>query len=113
MTIESTQDIVTLLASMQATLTEVRCELIAVRSELGQRPAMPTTPRESYSTEEVAKELGKSEYTVREYCRLGRINATKREERRGGAALWSISADELVRLRNEGLVTIDPERNAR
>jgi hypothetical protein len=36
------------------------------------------TLKEWYSTEEVAKMLGKAEFTVREWCRLGRIRASKK-----------------------------------
>ncbi len=68
-------------------------------------------PKEHYSTEEIAKVLGKAEFTVREWCRLGRINATKRLERRGGAELWSISAAEVARYKDEGLLSHDMNRN--
>jgi transposase len=63
--------------------------------------------------EEAASMLGKSSYTVREWCRHGQVNAAKRAERRGGAALWSISAEEVKRYKNEGLLAIDPDRNNR
>jgi len=36
------------------------------------------TVKDWYSTEEVASLLGKAEFTVREWCRLGRIRAEKR-----------------------------------
>ena len=66
--------------------------------------AQPKETREWYTVEEVAAMLGKTTYTVREWCRLGRINATKRSERRGGAELWSISAAEIARYKDEGLL---------
>jgi hypothetical protein len=34
--------------------------------------------REWYTTLEFAQATGKSEFTIREYCRLGRLNASKR-----------------------------------
>jgi hypothetical protein len=55
--------------------------------------------------------LNKNSYTVREWCRQGRINATKRPERRGGAELWNISAAEIARIRDEGLLPQDLGRN--
>jgi hypothetical protein len=61
--------------------------------------------------EEVAALLKKTPYTVREWCRERRINATKRAERRGGAELWNISAAEVTRYRDEGLLPPDPHRN--
>lgn len=90
----------------------MREELGAVYSELRAKPSGPPAARDSYSTGEVAGMLGKSEYTTREWCRHGRINASKREERRGGSAIWSISASEVTRFKNEGLLPPDPRRNA-
>ena len=82
-------------------LAEIRCLLAA-----------PQAAREWYSVEEAAKLLGKSAYTVREYCREGRINARKRSERRGGAELWNVSAAEITRIKDEGFLSPDRSRNA-
>lgn len=57
-----------------------------------------------YSTEEVAKALSKSEYTVREWCRLGRIRAEKKGSGRGRYRSWVISHEELQRVQKEGLL---------
>jgi hypothetical protein len=62
------------------------------------------TIKEWYSTAEVAKLLGKAEFTVREWCRLGRINAKKKACGRGISSEWIISHDEVTRVRNEGLL---------
>lgn len=62
------------------------------------------TVKDWYSTSEVAKLLGKAEFTVREWCRLGRIKAEKRKAGRGAASEWIISHEELTRIRNEGLL---------
>jgi hypothetical protein len=64
-----------------------------------------------YSTAEVAEMLGKAEWTVREWCRLGRINAVKARELRGKCEVWKIPAEEVVRYQDEGLLPIDPSRN--
>ena len=69
--------------------------------------------RKSYSVEEVAGMLGRSPYTVREWCRNGQINASKRSERRGAGMLWSVSVEEVARHKNEGLLPLNPERNNR
>ena len=61
------------------------------------------TVKEWYSTAEVAVLLGRSEYTVREWCRLGRVQASKKNYARGAHPEWLISNTELQRLRNEGL----------
>jgi excisionase family DNA binding protein len=68
--------------------------------------------REWYTVDEVAELLGKRPYTVREWCREGRINARKRPERRGGAELWNISAAEVARYRDEGILPPVPDRNS-
>jgi hypothetical protein len=57
-----------------------------------------------YTTAEVGEILGKSEYTVREWCRQGRVRAGKRAVGRGRSKEWIVSHDELTRLRNEGLL---------
>lgn len=60
--------------------------------------------KEYYSTSEVAEFLGKSEFTVREWCRNGRVWACKRETGRGVSKEWMIANEELVRIQNEGLL---------
>ncbi len=62
------------------------------------------TLKEWYTTAEVAKLLDKAEFTVREWCRLGRIQAKKKNCGRGVAGEWIISHEELTRIRNEGLL---------
>lgn len=57
-----------------------------------------------YSTGDVAQILGKAEFTVREWCRLGRINATKRSCGRGNSKEWIISHEELQRVQSMGLL---------
>jgi Helix-turn-helix domain len=91
----------------EAQITEIHTMLVQIHGMLAQ----PKEAREWYTVEEVAALLSKSPYSVREWCRFGRINATKRSERRGGAELWSISAGEIARYRDEGLLPIDPRRN--
>jgi transposase len=61
------------------------------------------TVKEWYSTAEVAALLGRSEYTVREYCRTRRVQASKKPYARGAHPEWLISHEELQRLRNQGL----------
>jgi hypothetical protein len=67
------------------------------------------TVRDWYTTDEAARHLGKAEFTVREWCRLGRIRAEKRKSGRGAFAAWVVSRDELLRYQREGLL---PERRA-
>ncbi len=57
-----------------------------------------------YSTSDVARLLGKAEFTVREWCRLGRIRAEKRPCGRGNSREWMIGHKELTRIQSEGLL---------
>jgi predicted NACHT family NTPase len=57
-----------------------------------------------YSTDEAAKIFGKAEFTVREWCRLNRIYAEKRQSGRGAYTAWVISHREILRYQREGLL---------
>jgi hypothetical protein len=56
-----------------------------------------------YTTAEFARLVGKAEFTIREYCRLGRLNAEKRMSGRGAFPAWVVAHAELLRYRREGL----------
>jgi hypothetical protein len=60
--------------------------------------------KEFYTSDEVAVILGKAEFTVREWARLGRINASKKGSGRGKYQSWVISHAELLRIQREGLL---------
>lgn len=62
------------------------------------------TVKDFYSTAEVAEMLKKAEFTVREWCRNGRVNATKQGSGRGKYQAWVISHEELQRLQQDGLL---------
>lgn len=64
------------------------------------------TIKDWYSTAEVAALLDKSDYTVREWCRLGRVRAVKKTYARGAYPEWLIGHSELQRIRNEGLLPV-------
>lgn len=57
-----------------------------------------------YTTAEVAERYGKKLYTVREWCRLGRLNAEKLSHGRGSEGEWRVSQEELLRYSREGLL---------
>jgi hypothetical protein len=67
------------------------------------------TVKDYYSTDEFARIVGKAEFTVREWARLGRINAKKRKSGRGAFAAWVISHQELQRYQREGLLAPAPQ----
>ena len=62
------------------------------------------TIKEWYTTEEFARIVGKAEFTVREWCRHGRVKAEKRNSGRGASLAWVISHEELLRYQREGLI---------
>jgi hypothetical protein len=59
--------------------------------------------KDFYEVEEFARLVGKSCFTCREWCRLGRISAVKKGSGRGAHFAWAISHDELLRYQREGL----------
>ncbi len=93
---------------MNAELAEVIERLARIEHALGGLLKQQTV-KEWYTTTEAAEILGKAEFTVREHCRLGRINAEKRMTGRGRSQEWIISHEEIQRVRNEGLLP-DPSR---
>ena len=56
------------------------------------------TVREWYTTQEFARAVGKAAFTVREFCRLGRLRAGKRQSGRGAHPQWVLSHAELEAL---------------
>jgi excisionase family DNA binding protein len=85
------------IAQTQVLQREVRDLLLSQRSV-----------KEFYTTAEVAEILGRAEYTVREWCRQGRIRAKKKPCGQGKGGEWLVSHEELTRFRNEGLLPIRP-----
>jgi len=66
--------------------------------------------KEWYEVEEFGRIVGKAPFTVREWCRLGRIHAEKRRSGRGAFPQWVISHAEFERYQREGLL---PERRGK
>lgn len=84
-------------------LDEVLLRLIRVEATI-QSIASQQPAKEWYSTDEVARILGRAPFTVREWCRNGRVRASKRDCGRGSAKEWIIDQQELRRIQNEGLL---------
>jgi hypothetical protein len=61
-------------------------------------------PRQFYSTKEFSERVDRSEYTVRQWCKHGRINAQKRHGGRGAYDEWQIPASEPQRFLDFGLL---------
>lgn len=66
----------------------------------------PAFQREWFSVSEVAEMLDKKPFTIREWCRLGRINAQKRKCGRGRTSEWVVSREEIQRYLNYGLLPL-------
>jgi hypothetical protein len=98
---ESNTEIITRLDRLDERIAELRDLLVQQR-----------TFKDWYTTAEVGAITGKSEYTVREWCRQGRVHAQKRPCGRGKSKEWVLSQAELERLRNEGLLP-DPRPQAK
>ena len=88
---------------MTATTDELLARLAKIETLLASLVEQRTV-KEWYSTAEVACLLGRAEFTVREWCRLGRVHASKKKSGRGVASEWIVSHAELTRIRNEGLL---------
>lgn len=58
--------------------------------------------KEFYTTAEVAEFAGRAEFTVREWCRLRRVDAVKQPNGSGRLREWRISHQELQRILNQG-----------
>jgi hypothetical protein len=93
----------------ESEVTEVVARLDRLDQKVGQLLDLlvrQRTIKDFYTTAEVAEIVGKAEFTVREYCRLGRIRGQKRACGRGKHPAWIISHAELVRFQNEGLLPL-------
>jgi hypothetical protein len=88
-------------------ITLVLDRLDRIEAAIRRLTSQPGT-KEWYSVDEAAAALGKASYTVREWCRLGRIHATKQRHARGPHPEWVISHDELARVRRDGLRPLPP-----
>jgi len=90
-------------------LTRIEARLAAMEAllhEIHDRTVTGTVVKEYYTTQEVAKLLKKRPYTVREWCRLGRVEGEKSHSGRGLDEEWRISHSELTRIQNEGLLPL-------
>lgn len=87
---------------MAMTLEERLTNIEAMLAALLERQ----TAKDFYEIEEFARIVGKAPFTVREWARLGRIKASKRNSGRGAFAAWAVSHAELLRYQKEGLLPI-------
>jgi hypothetical protein len=84
-------------------------DLMAAVREVRDLLVTQRTIKDWYRTEELAQLLNKAEFTVREWCRHGRVNAQKQGSGRGKHQAWVIAHEELLRIEKEGLLPIREE----
>lgn len=91
------------LSLIEETLSRIEAEMSVLANGIGLRSS---PPKNWYSATETATILKKKPYTVREWCRYGRIKARKRQSGRGAADEWEISGEEIERYLNHGLLKL-------
>jgi excisionase family DNA binding protein len=87
-------------------IEEILARLRAIETGL-QHLREEQTAKEWYGTAEIASLLGRSEYTVREWCRKRQIPAEKTANGRD----WIVSHETLLRLKNRELPLPEHEVN--
>src|ERR1019366_7055573 len=90
---------------MMAAITETQ----ALQREVRDLLLSQRTVKDFYTTAEVGVILGKAEFTVREWCRNGRVHGQKQGRGRGKHQAWVISHAELQRLQRDGLLPVRPD----
>jgi hypothetical protein len=85
-------------------LRQEKLEALVVEVHAGM--AKPELVKDLYSISEAAELLGRRPYTIRNWCRLQRIHAEKTHSGRGVDPEWRISREEIIRIRNEGLLPV-------
>jgi excisionase family DNA binding protein len=80
------------------TLTAAMVETQGMQREIRDLLLSQRTVKEFYTIAEVAEILGRSKYSVREWCRKGQVQAVKAPNGRS----WLVSHAELTRVRNHG-----------
>ena len=86
---------------LQESLAELKDELAEIKASLINLPTpqQQLTTRENFTVPEFAAKVDRAEYTVREWCRMGRIHAEKLDDEE-----WRIPREELARYLDHGLL---------
>ena len=87
------------------TTAEVLTRLVRIEALLAGMAAQPVV-RDWYTVDEFAAAVGLVPFTVREHCRLGRLDGVKKASGRGKHHAWVLSHAELLRYRREGLLPL-------
>jgi hypothetical protein len=71
-----------------------------------------SSEKETYTVEEAASRLGRSPWTVRQWCNKQQVKGAVKVHGKGRTGEWRIPHEELVRLQNEGPVPLKSHRAA-
>jgi|GEM_PF-6300361 len=89
---------------MEEILKELRSGMKQLLGTSAEPNHQPVPPKQWFTPAEVAVMVERTEYTVQGWCRLQRIKARKRDVGRGAERAWEISAEEVNRYQNHGLL---------
>lgn len=89
--------------SIEKSLKTIAKRLERIEQRLEQN-GKPTFHKDWYTIPEASEIMGKQPFTIREHCRLKRLRGKKRKCGRGKTSEWVISAEEIQRYLNEGLL---------
>ncbi len=91
-------------------LQRILLEILDRLDQLSAKPTTDTTSKEFLTTEEFADRVGlRSDRTVRDYLKTGRLNGIKQKSGRGRSQRWVLPVEEVTRYHREGLL---PGRNS-
>ena len=89
-------------------LEEIACSLVEIK-QLIKTLSTKNQDKKWYTVQEFASRVGRESYTVREWCRMGRIRAQKKQSGRGSCESWVIRRQELDRYERLGLLRPNPK----
>jgi transposase len=95
---------------------EALLENLAQRLDRIEQRLAVSVVKETYTTAEAAQRVGRSEWTVRQWCNQGQVEGAKKVHGKGRTGEWRIPHDEVVRLQNEGPLpsgTVNPHEPGR
>ncbi len=79
-------------------------QILELQHQILERLRAERPSQQWYSPKELARLIGRKPATICGWCRSGRLVARKRPLGRGDKLEWEISADELRRYREHGLL---------
>ncbi len=82
-------------------------QILEMQRQILDRLQVEQPRQEWYSPNELARLIDRKPATIRGWCRSGRLTAHKRPLGRGDKLEWEISADELQRYREHGLLPVE------